>query len=203
MTKSALLRTFFIFFTIVSAKPALAEIYVTGSVSYSSSNVPLQTYESRAGSASLGVDILRYLRVGITHRQEQKVNSGWERPDSEEESATTQYSQFQNTTYIISNSLDLTLILYEGQFFVPYLSAGAVIKHYDYTVQKESEEKPGRLRYVTPPVPNLGAGIGMRLNRQFTLKVSYSASPGIYQEPNGVKRGVWDKYTSLALTYRL
>ena len=59
-----------------AANPALSAIYVTGSVSASSANMGLMSYDSRGGSASVAVDMGRYMRLGITHRQQFQESSG-------------------------------------------------------------------------------------------------------------------------------
>ena len=54
------------------------------------------------------------------------------------------------------------------------------------------------------PGPNLGAGVGLRLNKEFTLKLSYIASPGASRKPfDEESKSVWDKKVTMGLTYQL
>lgn len=193
---------------------AYAVVYVTGSISAAESNVGLQTQESRGGSASLAFDLGRFIRLGFTHRQDIQTANGYigMTEDSCVFGVTIDgCAKYDSKTHIISNSIDLTLILYEGEVVVPFIQGGAVVKTYTFETNKvklndpaetAEHEKTGPANYG--PVPNLGAGIGIRLNRQFTLKLSYTTSPGISQDPIENKvRTVWDKQSSLGLTYQL
>jgi hypothetical protein len=184
---------------------AFGTVYVTGSVSASTSNVPLQTYESQAGSGSLAIDLGSYIRLGVTHKQEFQMSSGYQDTSTDEGSTTTvpNYIEVYSRTHIISNSLDLTLILYEGQIFLPYLTLGAVVKNYRFDTQQEGQASEIRKGSVGP-VPNVGGGIGFRLNKDFTLKFAFTASPGLAQKPGEEKAtATWDRNTSVGLTYQL
>lgn len=181
----------------LTAMPASAVIYLSIGGSASQNNVPYSTYNSIAGSGSIAFDLGRYVRLGYTHRQEYQTTEGWAKDEGSEN-----YSEFFNLTHLTSNSVDLTVILYEGELFVPYLLGGGVLKTYRFESRKgDVREKSDPL--TMPPVPNLGAGVGIRLNRDFTLKLSYVASPGYTQEPDGEIRGTWDKYTTLQISYQL
>lgn len=187
----------FVAFAALTAEPAQAVIYLSIGGNASQNNVPLSTYNSVAGSGSIAFDLGRYVRLGYTHRQEYQTTEGWAK-----EAGSEEYVEFYNLTHVTANSVDLTVILYEGDLFVPYLLAGGVVKTYRFENRKGGvTEKSDPL--TMPPVPNLGAGVGIRLNRDFTLKLSYVASPGYSQEPNGEIKGTWDKYSTLQLTYQL
>jgi hypothetical protein len=198
----------------LAAPRAEAFVYVTGSLAASTSNVPYTTYESTYGSASVAFDLGRYVRLGFTHSQEVQVSDGYKQIDEDDEdsanatpSGTTEEGKLLiktvSRTHVISNSIDLTLILYEGDIFVPYLMGGAVVKQYKFQVQ-EGETAQDPTKVTVGPVPNIGVGVGMRLNKDFTLKLSYIASPGVAQAPEDPEpRGVWDKKVTIGLTYQL
>ena len=58
--------------------------------------------------------------------------------------------------------------------------------------------------YSLPPSPTGGLGMGIRLHRNFSLKLSYTVSPGIKQEnPNEDPRAVIDSYSSVGISYNL
>lgn len=188
------------------APDSFGTVYVTGSVSASTSNVPMQTNQSQAGSGSLAVDLGQYIRIGLTHKQEFQVSSGY-KDTAETDSTTTEtpsnYVEVASRTHVVSNSLDLTLILYEGQIFLPYLTIGGVVKNYRFDTE-EAGQSPKSIKGSVGPVPNVGAGIGFRLNKEFTLKFSFTASPGLTQKPGETEpKGAWDKNTSIGLTYQL
>jgi hypothetical protein len=177
---------------------ASAVVFLEGSFTTSSNNVPYQTYEARGGSGSIAFGLGQYLRLGYTHRQDYKGNEGYNATVSGD---TVTFSYFINKTTETSNSLDLTIILYAGETFVPYLLAGGVVKRYDVAITQNNETRTGS--YPNPLEPNLGAGLGFRLNQEFTLKFQYLVSPGKYQEPGGEEIGVWDRYSEVGLTYEL
>ena len=184
---------------------AYSTVHVTGSVSASTSNVPMQTFESQAASGSLGIDLGNYIRLGVTHKQEFQISSGYKDTSTSTEptTATSTYVEFYSRTHIVSNSLDLTLILYEGQIFLPYLTLGAVVKNYRFETQEEGQASEIR-KGSMGPVPNVGGGIGFRLNKDFTLKFAFTASPGLAQDPGEEKpTSTWDRNTSVGLTYAL
>ena len=188
-----------------ASSSAYGTVYVTGSVSASTSNVPLQTYESQAASGSLGIDLGSYIRLGVTHKQEFQISSSYKDTSTEAGSTATapNYVEVYSRTHIVSNSLDLTLILYEGQVFLPYLTLGAVVKNYRFDTQEEGQASELRKGSVGP-VPNVGGGIGFRLNKDFTLKFAFTASPGLAQKPGEEKAtSTWDRNTSVGLTYQL
>lgn len=173
--------------------------------SASDNNSPMQKTSSVAGSASIGFAIAQYLRLGYTHRQEVQESEGWEQETAQEGQAPV-YNPVYNRTHVYANSLDASLILYQGVQFTPYLIGGGVLKNYVYDQHRENDEVKVKIRKkvsTKKPVPNIGAGVGMRISREFSLKLSYVASPGYEQKPNGDIKNVWDKYTTVQLGYDL
>ena len=55
------------FFTFSSVSQAA--LFLTGSVNQSSTNMGLQSSDTRGGSASIDIGLGSYVRVGITHQQ--------------------------------------------------------------------------------------------------------------------------------------
>jgi hypothetical protein len=197
--------------TALSATQAYSAMYVSGSVSASSANAGLMSYDSRGGSASLAMDIGRFMRLGFTHRQQFQESRGYVGKDEnyctsddvlDEKVEEGDCLKYQSKTHVIGNSIDLTVILYDGQVFVPFLLGGAVIKTYSSETKKEGEDDTVIDPETYGPVPNIGAGIGIKLNKEFQLKLTYQASPGLTLLPDGTKRSVWDKDTSLGLSYQ-
>lgn len=183
--------------TVVFSQSAFAVVHFTLGGSQSQNNVPYQTYVSRAGSASVAVDMGEYFRIGYTHRQEFSNNYGFKVSTTD----PSTYTEFLSQTKVVSNSIDLNIILYAGDLFIPYLSAGAVVKAYSSAFSSIDGTESASI--TLPPVPNLGGGVGMRLSRSFSLKLSYTVSPGVRQEPGGIQEGILDTYSSLGITYQL
>lgn len=191
---------------------AQASIYVSGSISTSTSNVPFQTFESRYGSGSLGIDLGRFIRLGYTHSQELSVTEGYRDPNGQSQTRGAASSDVVDTcescvatrssTQVVGNSLDLQIILFEGQLFMPYITGGAIVKLYRFENLESGQVT--RNEGAVGPVPNLGAGLGIRLNKDFTLKLTYIASPGLAQtKGEELPHGVWDKRVTLGLSYQI
>ena len=95
-------------------------------------------------------------------------------------------------TSIKANSLDLTLILYPGEVFVPYLTGGVIVKEYVWQYRDAKTSFTSAPETETP-APNVGLGLGVRLNRQFSLKLLFTASPSEYAQPGEPAQAVWDQ----------
>lgn len=183
------------------ATPALGVVYFTLGGSQSQNNVG-QSYLSRAGSASVAMDLGEYFRVGITHRQEFSENQGY----VEYRANKGNYYLSPGRTHVVANSVDLSVILYNGDIFVPFIQGGLVRKDYDYEVTKEDDT--GQIitdvgQATQGPVPSLGAGVGIKLNRSFSLKLSYVGSPGYVTMPDGELASKVDTYSQIGVTYQV
>ncbi len=206
--KAILVGTFFLW-SFGAVQPAFAGLYLTGSISSSTSNVRFQTLESRYGSGSIGFDLGRYIRLQYTYSQEFAYSYGFK--DKSTSTADAQLAvenncanciESQSMTRVIGNSVDLQVVLYEGVVLVPYIMMGGIIKTYEFRIIENGEES-GQDPIPMGPLPNLGAGLGIRLNRAFTLKLSYLTSPGVTQTRGEEPRQAWDRKVTLGLTYQI
>lgn len=196
---------------VFSSGTAEAAFSISSSISTSTSNVPFQTYESRYGSGSLGIDLGRLIRLQYTHSQEFSVSNGYKDPTTKSTTAASGAAPSdtcetciptRSSTHVIGNSLDLQIVLYEGVLFMPYITGGAIVKLYKF--ENFEGDQVSRNQGGMGPVPNLGAGIGFRLNKDFTLKLTYIASPGLAQtKGEDLPHGVWDKRLTLGLSYQI
>lgn len=179
---------------------ALAAVQFTLSATSSSSSMGLQTYATRGGSAAVSMDVGSNLRVGLTHRQEIDAKEGYE--SSKNSAGDVTYTPFASSTKLISNSVDLTLILYTGQTFVPYIFAGGVWKSYHSVMYTSKGTQTLDVPFVGP-LPNGGAGVMLPLSQKFSLRLTYTLSPGFAQNIDGSRANVLDSYTQLGITYQL
>jgi len=179
---------------------AKAGIHLAVDGSSSNNDMGLQNNKRSMIRGSVSFDVGSHLRVGITHRLDTMVSSGYR-----QSSSTLNYYFEKNQTDVASNSLDLTLILFYGDLFVPYVQAGAIVK--DYYVKEQS----GGITYIldpgkSPTQPSAGAGLNIVLTKQFNLKLSYDVSPGYKisspNEQNNIQM-VLDTTTSMGLVYQL
>jgi hypothetical protein len=204
------MRFFFVAFAAVGiSTAALSEVQFTGAVSSSNANLYYEKYTSQGASASVFVTLGTFTRIGITHRQEMKRKAGYKQ-SKEEEGSFFFYSEMD---HIVTNSLDLKLILYPGDTLVPYLSGGIAAKTYSTEYAIGETKQPAllsdaqtatlKLDPYTEIVPTVGIGLGVRLNQEFSLNISYDGSPGTAQEPGGERVGVIDTYMQVGITYHL
>lgn len=149
------------------------------------------------GSLSTAVDLGRYFRLGVTHRQEHESQTGY---SMSEDGGAIPY-EMNSVQY--SNSVDFTLILYYGKVFVPYVTLG-VVKKASTTRATIGDQKVNPQQQDSSPVPNSGVGMGIRLNRNFSLKLSYNVSPSLkysLNEPDPIP--VLDSFTSVGISYSI
>lgn len=173
---------------------AEAKIYVTLRGSVDDNYFGLKSQKKRAASGSIAFDVGKYFRLGYTHRRASDALSGYYEADDGSTLHATE------ETLSVANSLDFIIILYYGELFVPYVLLGAVRKSYD--IVKENELY--RVSFSIPPeiVPNGGLGLGIRMSKSFSLKLSYTISQAKKQDmPTAPVRTVFDSYSSIGLTY--
>lgn len=190
------------------ASIASAGMHLSLSGSQSSTHAGLQKIESGAGSASVAFDVWDYLRLGYTYRQEIASTGGYTEgknadggiPRDADGNALT-YVKFLNRSRVISQSLDLTIVLYAGDVFMPYVFVGYGTKQYD--ILNQTENQPDEHTRSNLPSPNGGAGFGIRLSQRFSLKFSYTVSLGVKQLPGQVAESTLDNYTQVGISYAL
>ncbi len=200
--------------SVLAATDAVAGVYLTGSVSTQTTNQAFQEAGSNYMSASLDIDLGRYVRLGYTYGLEKQQSQGYKDPNVDlAQGMPADYcsvaancgNTFNNTT-VVENSIGLTLILYEGQTLMPFLLGGGIIKtmtvdQQDYNIHGQLEET--KTTTTEPPEPYVGAGIGIRLSKDFTLKLSYQVSPSVTQLPGQKPTKTLDTRSTVGLTYQL
>jgi hypothetical protein len=189
------------------ATPALAFVYVSISGSDSSSNGGLQTYGSIGGSASISFDLASFLRLGYTYKQEYQTANGFAGATSSDCTDIDNLNNcetYSSSTRQVANSVDLTILLYQGQTFTPFLLAGAIKKDYETKTQTGTVESDVNYSQKIPQ-PNGGAGLYIRMTKDFSLKITYTVSPGQRLEDPISKKidSVLDKETDVGISYQL
>lgn len=186
---------------------ASAGAHLTLGGSSTISNAGYQKIESGAASGGLAFDLGEYFRLGYTYRQELAITSGYiEAKDDngvviKDAAGDTTYEKFLNKSRVVSQSVDLTIVLYAGDIFTPYIFAGIVNKSYD--IENQTEGEPVEHTRLSFPSPNGGAGMGIRLNQKFTLKLSHTISQGVKQLPGQKAEGTLDTYSQIGISYSL
>jgi hypothetical protein len=190
-----------------------AGISVTGSVSTSTTNVPLQITTMQYGSAGIDFDLGQYIRFGLNYGVQLSTTSSYQPPASGSSGSANLADptcptvgscvSVINQTKITERGSAFTLILWAGEIFMPYVTVGGLVKNYTFATQVNDgpvEERRGQ----TPVSVSLGGGLVCRLNRDFSLKMNAQISPGVTMSPgDGTPRMTWDKKNTIGLTYQI
>jgi hypothetical protein len=179
-------------------KSCQADVYFTLSGNTQNSNLIFQSVRSRIISGTAALDIGSFMRLGVTHRQKFEDNQEYVLiSDADPNNIIVENTK--SSIHQTSNSLDLTLVLYEGALITPYINGGVVFKNYRIT-SSDADNKS----VVLPPQPSGGFGLGIMLSREFSLKISYTISPGMRWNPDRSRADrVLDNYTELGITYKI
>lgn len=164
-------------------------------------NLGLSNQDSKSVSLSVATDLGNHLRIGVTSRLSFISMEGYRYSKN-----VRLYYYIRENTRATANSLDLTVIFYYGSIFTPYMQIGLVKKDYiiNSFLTKDDSGELTPVNYSQPIAPNLGLGLGVRINNNFSLNLSYSVSPGIKQStPLEESKEVLDSYSSIGFTYKL
>jgi len=195
---------------IAAMLPATAQAGMSFTVSGSGSSTTAFTEEraSQGISVATAFDLLTFLKVSGSLRQEANTENGYKRVEG-----TGLYLYSKTATKVRSMSLDLQLILYPGELFVPYVFGGVGSKYFETSYTKESLDgsiqsgsNGGYICKFDIRCPNFGFGSGIAINRSFTITLTRTWTPGVRQDPYSGKPSelvFWDNYTSIGLTYRI
>lgn len=172
-------------------------------ISYSDSiTTSEQEYKSSSGSASFSFDIGTYFNIGLTGRNQYSYAKGYEK---DERTNQIQYSETKMS--MTSYSIDLSIILYPGDVFVPYIFGGYVTK---YLSSKKVYGDPSTgnqavIERNEGPVPDYqcGGGVGLRFSERFSLKYSVTFTPGTKLLSDGTGELTMDRYQSIGLSYKI
>ena len=176
------------------AAPAMASMHFTLSGSKSISHAAYETIESGGLSGSVAWDLGEYIRIGYTYRQELQSTKGYTL-----ETTDNAYHKFESSSRITSQSADLTLVLYAGDIFTPYIFAGGGPKTYDTYMNEEGKSPTHNKSGLTSP--NGGVGLSIRISQNFSLKMSYTISQGITVTPDTKPSLAIDSYTQAGISY--
>lgn len=183
---------------ITTQENLLAATHLTVRGAITKNNLGLNNQANNSTSLSIATDVGTFLRIGLTTRIAFTKLKGYTLQTDKET-----YSYNEETTKNTANSVDLTIILYMGTVFVPYMQLGIVKKNY-LIESRSGDEATVQTAYSIPPVPNAGLGLGIRLNNNFSLKLSTTFSPGVIQKtPSAEPKGILDNYSSIGLSYKM
>lgn len=193
-----LLEFTLIFLGLSLSNLAFSGVHFTVEGSASNFNLGLQTQNKQTMSLSVAMDLGSYFRVGLTHKETADNQKGYTATSDE-----NVYAYSDTTTSVDANSVDLTLILYYGEIFTPYIMTGIVRKTYTYKYAT-SMDTSATIKGAPMVTGNAAVGVGIKLNQNFSLKLSYTMSPGYTMDsPTGEVRSAWDRSTTVGVTYKI
>ncbi|MEZ4741347.1 MAG: hypothetical protein R3B45_02690 [Bdellovibrionota bacterium] len=188
-----------VFFVISPLEVVLGAVHFTLKGSASDSNFFLQTQSMSSLSGSVSMDLGSYFQLGLTYRQDVSSQKGYSQVEGEED----KYYYSNNTTLLKAYSADFILILYYGEVFVPYLITGIIAKEY-YLESVGPDGESVVTKTPTMPSWNAGIGVSLPINRTFSLKLSWTVSPGYKQKsPNAELTKTIDHFRSVGISYKL
>lgn len=184
------------------SSPAWARISLTLGGMDQKSHYEYIVTDNRSISGQLEIGLGLNFRLSYTYRHANNLTDGYkEVVDAATKKILLKY--YREDLQVNSHSLDLTIVLYNGQVFMPYIFGGAMYKQ--MIGQIVDGEEVSEMPTDWLPVPNGGAGFGLMLNRDFSLKCFYEVSPGYLRsvsDPNKVER-ILDTYWTVGITYEL
>jgi hypothetical protein len=175
---------------------SFSAMHLSLSGSHSDSNAGLQKIQGGSLSGSVSFDLGSYFRLGYTHLQQLQSAAGYT-----QDADTKEYTAIKSKSHVVSHSVDLTAVLYAGEIFTPYVFVGMGVK--SYNIENKEGDKPAEKISVAIPNPNGGAGMAVRLTQKFSLKLTYTVSPGVKQEPNKPQESTTDSYAQVGIQYTL
>jgi hypothetical protein len=197
-----------------AATNAQAGVYVTGSISNQETTMPYSYVNSQYGSASVDFDLGRYVRLGYTYGIQKSQTDGYTDPAQDPLNPNgnpncSGCGKTSNMTTEVDHSIGATIILYDGQVFMPFLLGGIIDKFVTVEGTQYSYANGGAQLVPVPPhtsssgpEPYGGGGLGIRLNRDFMLKFSYQVSKAVSQVPGEPPKGKLDARSTVGLTYQ-
>lgn len=175
------------------------ERYGFSKVSYSISGSGDQKHlgyyseSSQSGSASVDLSLGRSVRIGLTLTKKLQAENGYK--SNEAETLFIPYNLDVNTESYAAN---LTLIPFHYRV-TPFIFGG-----FGYYIIKKTEVVNGVSDSNTEPLfgPQGGVGLGIRLSRDFSFKITHTISPGRVKTPankEGISKN--NAVTQMGVTY--
>lgn len=166
----------------------------------SQNNAGLETHKSSSASINLSVSLGNHVRIGANHRQALENRKGLKPIEST-------YYPFKSNQKSSTYSLNLTLVLYNGRIS-PYIFGGIANKYYTNKFTYDFDEPIiHKTDFKLEEVPTYGFGIAIFLNKQFSLKITQTFSPGKVITVNTAglseEAEAIDSYTQVGISYNL
>ncbi|MCX6119893.1 MAG: hypothetical protein NT027_20350 [Proteobacteria bacterium] len=185
-------------FTSAFSEMSYAAVHVSLSGSKSDSNAGYQKISSGSVSGGVSFDIADYVRLGYTHRQETSSASG-HKYDETKKGTAEEYLAFTSDSHVTAHSVDLTLILYAGEVFTPFIFGGISLKNYEI-LNREQGKEDERINIMLPPGPSGGVGLSISMTTKFSLTLKHTMTEGYKQLPGQEAEKTIDAYSQVGIS---
>ncbi len=202
MDRSFFLRIFLPLCLLLDTTLASAVVSISLSGSSETSNAALERQRSNSLSANISVGLGEHFLLGLTHRRSFDNKLGLKRQEATDQKSYD-YFPFEDNTQNITNSVDLTVIPFNGT--VSPMVFGGVAKR-DYAGQLDYQGNSLVSRQTLFPIPTYGFGMVIQLGMGMQLKITQTYSPGVkttLEDGQEISRIVKDSYTQIWIGYRL
>ncbi|MBC7658825.1 MAG: hypothetical protein H7249_03875 [Chitinophagaceae bacterium] len=186
----------------ILASNAFASISISLSGSGQTTTSNLEKTTEHSVSANVGLSLGQYFSVGVTQRRVFSSDVGYKKGISADQKSFI-YNSFREDTQTLTNSVDLTIIPYQG-VVSPFFFGGVARR--DYYNQFDYQGVRITNKTSLYPVPNYGGGLSIQLGQNFSFKVTETFSPGkqMTVDDKNVEHTttVRDSYTEFGLGYK-
>jgi len=180
----------------LSGTVAQAGIHLSLSGAQNDAHAGLQEIKSATGTGSVAFDLGAYLRLGYTFMAQTQSAVGWVKEEDQEV-----YYTYSSKSLMMSHAVDLTVVLYGGDVFTPYIFGGPARKSYDIETRQENKGiQRDKGSYMSPTG---GVGLAIRIAQKFQLKLSQTYSMGAKIYPDQTGESTIDTYSQIGIQYSL
>jgi len=167
--------------------------------SQSKSHLGLQELSTVSGKGSISVDLGSYIRLGYAYSQAFQHQEGYENKAAEDEPKELVYRE--QDIRQTAHTVNLFVVLFAGEIFTPYIFGGMAMKY--YVIDTKEEGKDPVRETGSGPSPNGGAGLSIALNKNFSMKFTYTLSMASKEDYYGKKTAATDTQFDVGLSYKI
>ncbi len=184
-----------------NASSAAISLGLTGASEKTTNSLEKTTSNQISANVSLGLG--NHVLIGVTHRRAFEYKTGYKKASTNNPNIFV-YIPYRDNGESLTNSLDLTIIPYNG-LISPFIFGGVARRDYRNEIFFLDQNIPSK--YSMFPIPNYGFGTAIQLGMGFQLKITQTYTPGIETllSDTGEEstRIVKDSYTQVWVGYKL
>lgn len=181
---------------------SLCATYISASFSSALSHMGYENYYLTNIKGSISIDIGYNLRLSYSRKYEITEEKGYKNFGT---SDTPNYIYYVAKNEITTDTIDVIIVLFSNNYLTPFIFGGIAFKYY---ILQMSTDNDINYKYKDPygPLANFGAGLAIKLNENFALRLTNTWSPGFIRkidEPTDKIHVVWDSQLDIGLEYKI